>query len=306
MTVRVELPDGVRCAVALSYDLEMCAGYSPVLVNHGRIMPPLRNYTLGLCATAEEFGVRLQFFYVGNGLEDADIEYLHEILRRGHTIDNHTYNHISLTDADTDLVRQELALTSRRLEEQLGVTSTVLRGPGGYPGGLNLLPANQAAVLESGFRWVSGHTDSTMGHYGPEHDDAAAGRLQAYTYPNGLIELPIQGWMDRIFFDFHRCRDAEALETWRRTEGHQPVPAGWACPWTDPAALDDWIDYNLAALDHAYEHRLLWVPVWHPYTHYLHDPHNRALPALLAHARAKPDAVLICTVREAVKFLRVE
>ena len=106
MTIRVELPDGIRCAIALSYDLEMCAGYSPVLVNHGRIMPPLRDYTLDLCATAEEFGVQLQFFYVGNGLEDADIEYLHDIVRRGHAIDNHTYNHVLLTMADTDLVRR--------------------------------------------------------------------------------------------------------------------------------------------------------------------------------------------------------
>jgi hypothetical protein len=91
----------------------------------------------------------------------------------------------------------------------------------------------------------------------------------------------------------------------RGTSGSEPVPDGWTCPWTDSAALDGWIDYNLAALDHAYEHGLLWVPVWHPYTHYLHDPENRALPALLAHAQAKPEPVLICTVREAVEFLEV-
>ena len=305
MTVQINLPDGVRCAVALSYDLEMCAGYSPVFINHGRIMPPVRDYTLDLCATAEEFGARLQFFYVGNGLEDQDIEYLREILRRGHTIDNHTYDHVALTMTDTDLLRQELDLTNRRLKERLGVESTVLRGPGGYPGGLNWLPANQAAVLDNGFRWVSGHMDSTMGNHGTAHDAAAASRLQAYRYPSGLIELPIQGWMDRMFFDFHRCHDSEAFDTWRQAEGHQPVPDGWTCPWTDSAALDDWIDYNLAALDHAYEHGLLWVPVWHPYTHYLHDPENRALPALLAHARSKPEPVLVCTVREAVDFLEV-
>ena len=86
MQVRVELPEGVRCAVALSYDLEMCAGYSPVLINHGRIMQPLREYTLRLCDTAEAFGVQLHFFYVVNGLEEPDIEYLREILRRGHVI----------------------------------------------------------------------------------------------------------------------------------------------------------------------------------------------------------------------------
>ena len=166
-----------------------------------------------------------------------------------------------------------------------------------------MLYANQQAILESGFRWVSSHMDSTMGLYGFEHDASAPARLQAYAYPNGLIELPIQGWMDRIFFDFHRCNDLDAQDAWRRRDGHQPVPSDWTCPWTDATALDDWIAYNLAALDYAYEHRLLWTPVWHPYTHYLHDPENRALPALLEHAQAKPDPVLVCTVRDAVTFL---
>ena len=63
-----------------------------MLVNHGRIMPPLRDYTLRLCTTAEDFGVQLHFFYVANGLEEPDIGYLREILRRGHLIDNHTYS----------------------------------------------------------------------------------------------------------------------------------------------------------------------------------------------------------------------
>ena len=118
--------------------------------------------------------------------------------------------------------------------------------------------------------------------------------------------MPIQGWMDRLFFDFERNRDNDAMEAWRINEGHQPVPDGWTCPWTDAAALDDWIAYNLAALDHAYENGLLWVPTWHPYTHYLHDPANRALPALLAHARSKPEPVAVCTVRDAAAMLHLE
>ena len=73
---------------------------------------------------------------------------------------------------------------------------------------------------------------------------------------------------------------------------------GWQCPWTAPGALDDWIDYHGQCLDFAYEQRLLWVAVWHPYSHYLHDPDNRVLPALLEHARSKPEPVFLGTLRD--------
>ncbi len=70
--------------------------------------------------------------------------------------------------------------------------------------------------------------------------------------------------------------------------------------------LDAWIEFNLAALDYAYEHRLLWTPVWHPYTHYLHDPQNRALPALLDHIRIKSEPVAMLTMREVCAALTVD
>ena len=202
MQVRVELPEGARCAVTLSYDLEMCAGYSPVMINHGRIMRSLRDYTLRLCETAEDFGISLHFFYVVNGLEEPDIEYLHEILRRGHVIDNHTYSHMMLNYPDVAQLSWELTTANRELQSRLGVHSNVLRGPGGLPTGLDRLLANQETILASGFRWVSSHMETTMGKYGDAHDAAAPSRLQPYVYPSGLIEIPIQGWMDRMFFDF--------------------------------------------------------------------------------------------------------
>lgn len=304
MSVRVELPDGARCAVALSYDLEMCAGYSPDGVNHGRIMKPAQDYAVRLCDSAERFEVQLQFFFVGNGFDVSDVEYLKNIVRRGHIIDNHTYSHLRLTTPDVEKLDAELALTNRLLAERLDSASEVLRGPGGEPEGLNGREANQRAILKNGFRWVTCHMDTTMGKDGLDHDAAAPSRLTPYAYPTGLIEIPIQGWMDRAYFDRFRCVDGEAYAEWRSEYGHKPVPEGWTCPWTDRAALDGWIDYNLAAFDFAYENGLLWVPTWHPYSHYLHDPENRALPALLEHARSKPRKVHLGTVRDAVKMLR--
>ena len=136
MAVSVKLPEGVRCAIALSYDFEMCAGYQPDRINHGRIIPEAQAYTLNLCDVAEDYGVKLHFFYVGNGF-DRTFDCLKEILDRGHVLDNHTYSHLPLITDDVQRLDEELALTNQLFEERLGWKSTVLRGPGGYQNGLD-------------------------------------------------------------------------------------------------------------------------------------------------------------------------
>ena len=303
LPVKVRLPEGVRCAVALSYDTDMAAGYAPDGICHGRTMPALQEYMLRLCDTAERYGARVHFFQIGNGLEEPDLEYLKEILHRGHLVDSHTYSHLALTTEDVGLLDEELARTNRLFQERLGWTSTVLRGPGGYTHGLDGLKANQEVILKNGFRWVSGRYNHDIYSQGEGFAREASLREPVYAYPTGLIELPVQGYTDRAWFDWQECTDPDAYTAWRRAHGHKPVPPGWRCPWTAPDALERWIAYNLAAADFAYEHRLLWIPVWHPYSHYLHDPENRMLPALLEHCAAKPEKVWVCSVRDAAEML---
>jgi len=298
----VKLPPGIRCAVALSYDLEMCAGYQPDLINHGRLMPELQEYTLDLCAVAEQFDVRLHFFYVANGF-DQTIELLREILRRGHTLDSHTYTHLPLITDDVQRLDDELALTNRLFEERLGYRSTVLRGPGGYPAGLDGRVANQEVVLKNGFRWVSCKADKNIVKNGNRYLVEAARRDVPYVYPTGLVELPIQGAMDRTFFDMSGFVDTDKYQEWRLACGGRPVPAGWKAPWTPPDALDRWTTYHCEAIDFAYDNRLLWVPVWHPLSHYLHDRDNSVLRRFLEYCRSKPERVWVCTVRDAAALL---
>jgi len=42
---------------------------------------------------------------------------------------------------------------------------------------------------------------------------------------------------------------------------------------------------------------------WHPYSHYLHDPENRMLPAMLEHCASKPERMWVCTVRDACEMV---
>jgi peptidoglycan/xylan/chitin deacetylase (PgdA/CDA1 family) len=300
--MRFALPDGVRCAVALSYDLEMCAGYQPDRVNHGRIMPEAQDYTRELLRVAEEYGVQLHFFYVGNGLDET-FGLLQEILERGHVLDSHTYTHLSLRTPDVQRLDAELALTNALFEQRLGWRSTVLRGPGGYPQGLDDLPENQRVILDNGFRWVSCRADTTL--YRQERPSIleSAARDLPYRYPSGLVEIPIQGLMDRTFFEWYRNVAPDRYEAWRTQSGGRPVADDWRAPWTPPTALEEWMEYHRQAVDFAYERRLVWVPVWHPLTEYLHDRRNVVLRHFLEYCRSKPERVWVCTVRDAAQLL---
>jgi peptidoglycan/xylan/chitin deacetylase (PgdA/CDA1 family) len=305
----LKLPENVSCAVALSYDLEMCAGYSPQGVNHGHLMPALQTYTLKLCEVAEQYNVSLHFFYVCNGLESSDsrstlVPFLREILDRGHVIDSHTFSHKGLAVVDAKTLNEELTLANRVLDQYLDLRSTVLRGPGGYPDGRRTLSAaNRRVILNNGFRWVSGEFDPQTYTLEREEWVSAASRNLPYQHPDGLIEIPIQGWTDRMWFDMRPEANAELLDEWRSAQGHQPVPKGWRAPWTVPNALQDWIALTRDCLDYAYDHHSMWVPCWHPYTQYLHDPEVQILESLLEYASSKPEKAWICTLRDAAAML---
>ncbi len=299
--MKVRLPEGVRCAIALSYDLEMCAGYQPDGVNHGRIIPEVQEYTLGLCSVAEEFDVRLHFFFVGNGFEQT-FDCLKEVLDRGHVVDNHTYSHLPLLTDDVQKLDEELAKVNGLFEERLGWTSTVLRGPGGYQNGLDGRPENQEVILKNGFKWVSCRFDGTN-LKDREYVLRSPEINVPYAYPSGLVEIPFQGFTDRSFFDNVYCTDKDAYTKWRMQYGGQAVADGWRAPWTSEGILEDWMAYNRQAVDYAYEHGLLWVPVWHPTTHYYHDRENMALRDLLEYSQSKSEKVWVCTVRDAAEMV---
>jgi hypothetical protein len=303
--LRTNLPEGIRCAIALSYDLEMCAGYAPDGINHGRIIPPVQQYTLDLCKTATEWNVCLHFFYVCNGLEEQDITYLKEIKGMGHVIDSHTYSHQGVAIVSSDKLDEELKKANQLLSKKLGITSTILRGPYGYKEGWkNLVEANRKVILENGFHYISGEFNDILYSKDWPFWVASPERDLPYLSPDGLMEIPLQGWTDRMWFDMRPEVDQSLVSAWRKDFGHKPLPAGWKkAPWTSNSALDDWISLNLDTLDYCYEHRLLFVPVWHPYTHYIHDPKNRTLLALIQHAAGKKEKVWICTVRDAATML---
>ncbi len=304
MRLKVKLPNDVRCAVAITYDTDMAGGYAPDDVCHGRTEPFLMDYVMRLCETAEDYGTRLHFFQIANGLElDEVVSHVKEVIRRGHAVDCHTYNHINLAHSSPQELNKDLNLANYLFEKRLGYRSAILRGPGGYRHG-ELKLENQKVILNNGYKWVSGEFDyNLLEQRDYAYTVSAPSRNLSFRYPTGLIEIPIQGWTDRTWFDSYKLSDPAAYANWRKNYGHRPVSEGWKCPWTEPEALKEWIKINLACLDYAYEHRLLWVLCWHPYSHYLHDPHNQMLPAILEAASQKPERVGICTLRDVTQWI---
>jgi len=304
MQLKVKLPSDVRCAVAITYDTDMAGGYAPDGICHGRTAPFLMDYILRLCETAEDYDVRLQFFQIANGLElDEVVSHVKKVIRRGHTVDCHTYNHINLAQSSLNELENDLNLANRLFEKRLGFRSVILRGPGGYRHDY-LKPENQQVILKNGYKWVSGEFDyDLLEQRDYAYSVSAPSRNLPFRYPTSLIEIPIQGWTDRTWFDSYKLKDPEAYANWRKAYGHRPVTKEWKCPWTKPEALKEWIKVNLACLDYAYEHRLLWVLCWHPYSHYIHDPSNHMLPAILEKASQKPERVWICTLRDVVQHM---
>lgn len=80
----------------------------------------------------DKHDLKITFFLVGRDVTDERNQpFLKEIVKRGHEIGNHSYNHEPwMQDYDDARVDDELGRTHRAIEETLGVAPVGFRGPG--------------------------------------------------------------------------------------------------------------------------------------------------------------------------------
>jgi peptidoglycan/xylan/chitin deacetylase (PgdA/CDA1 family) len=240
---------------------------------HGDLDDRNLQYIESMAQLAEQAGFRLQFFVLGETLEQP-CEWLLDLISRGHAVDQHTYSHRSLLDEDQGAVREELARTAELFAARLGERPHGVRGPGGYALGLHDHDGAQQAILDQGMGFVSClyATKSPTGKYDLFADKNAYMIMkhhQPRRYDSGLLEVPLSGYSDRHFFD------------------------GLGRP------VAQWIEHLRSCLDFAYDMgELIYAPALHPDVHARHDPGCEAIAALIDHAARKHDPVRFCTYRD--------
>lgn len=209
--------------VSITFDCEMAARYptwEQVEWNYrkGELDDAAKEYSLRAADRVVAAGGRMHFFVLGRTFEQESIGWLEELRDAGHAIGNHTYNHVnvkatelsqvqfrferapwlSLGRTPAQMIADDIRLCTLAMRERLGISPNGFRTPGGFANGLKDRPDIQHLLLSFGFTWVS----SQYGRHQVQPDTGApqAGEiesivsqqvLQPFTYPSGLVEVPM-------------------------------------------------------------------------------------------------------------------
>ena len=210
--------------IAMTLDLEMSANFPTRETTHwnfekGNLNDESKRYSVEAARRVKAAGGRIHFFAVGQVFEHPSVEWLEEIVREGHPVGNHTYDHINVTATTTkdlqfrfqrspwllrdqtvpDAIRENIQLCKRAMKSRLGVEPIGFRTPGGFANGLREHPAVRSMLMELGYDWISSlyppHPNSE-----PMQEPSAAVldgivaaqiKAQPFIYPDGLIEIPM-------------------------------------------------------------------------------------------------------------------
>lgn len=89
---------------------------------------PHPHWTPRILDALDRSGVRATFFVIG-ALVEAHPDLVFEMARRGHSVQNHTWSHPSLTALSDDAIRRQLSRTDRAIWQATGVMPSCLRPP---------------------------------------------------------------------------------------------------------------------------------------------------------------------------------
>ncbi len=210
--------------VAITLDLEMSRHYPTWDQTHwdyekGNLDEATKHYAVEAGRRIEQHGGRAHYFAVGQVFEQADMAWLESLVAAGHPVGNHTYDHVNLLATRPEdlqfrfqrapwliegrtphqVIDDNVRLCSRAMRARLGIDPNGFRTPGGFQRGLYDRPDVQRLLVEQGFSWISSLYPAhpvVEPNVRPNEEMfagllAAQPQAQPFTYPGGLLEVPM-------------------------------------------------------------------------------------------------------------------
>jgi peptidoglycan/xylan/chitin deacetylase (PgdA/CDA1 family) len=273
-----------RALIAITLDLEMSRNFptwdrTEWDYEKGNLNAETKRYTVEACRRVRAQGGVVHCFAVGRVFEQPSVEWLQGIVKAGHPLGNHTYDHVNVKAqraADiqfrfqrspwliegrkpADVIRDNIRLTSAAMRHRLDVAPAGFRTPGGFRDGLRDRPDVQQVLQHLGFDWVSSLYPAHPMSQPPREPSgevfkgivAALKEAQPFVYPRGLIEIPMSP-----------VSDIGAFRTGR---------------WQ----LQHFLRAVRAAVEWTIEHRAVFDFLGHPSCLYVTDPEFRAIELIL-------------------------
>jgi peptidoglycan/xylan/chitin deacetylase (PgdA/CDA1 family) len=289
-------PHAGKALIAITLDLEMSRNFPRWEDTHwdyekGNLNDETKRYTVEACRRVKAAGGVVHCFAVGRVCEQADVDWLKEIVAAGHPIGNHTYDHVNVKAtklADTQfrfqrspwlvagktpeqVIDENIRLTTAALKSRIRVDAAGFRTPGGFADGLADRPDVRRRLRELGFTWVSSkypsHPAPEPGREPSEFFLGAIVRAQAdaqpFAYPDGLVEVPMSPVSDIVAFRTGRWKLEWFLRAVRR------------------------------AVDAVIDARTTFDFLGHPSCLYVVDPEFRTIDLIIDRVRASNDRAIL-------------
>jgi hypothetical protein len=162
--------------VSIALDCEMSAHYptweqTEWNYKKGDLDEHSKEYAVGAARRVATASGKMHFFVVGRVFEQPDVSWLQEIVKMGHGVGNHTYDHVNVKATElsqvqyrfqrapwlahgktpTQLIDENIRMCTAAMKERLGIKPNGFRTPGGFTDGLRDRPDIQNMLLSQGY-----------------------------------------------------------------------------------------------------------------------------------------------------------
>lgn len=210
--------------VAITLDLEMARNFprwedTGWDYEKGNLNEESKRYSVEVGRRVREAGGLVHYFAVGQTFEQENVDWLRSLVKDGHAIGNHTYDHVYLLAKEAKdlqfrfqrapwlieggevatILRENIHRCSRAIETRLEIKPNGFRTPGGFLNGLSGREDLQRMLLDLGFTWASclypahpvGEPMTRPTAETIREIAQAQRRAQPTRYPSGLVEVPM-------------------------------------------------------------------------------------------------------------------